>query len=560
MSGRPPIQPSSSKSSIHSVPSIEGLSGYTSGASLTNTEIPEDQAVHHESMAVTSLQAQTMASVDKHKNRLAEKLLAQVAEWLEHEKAKVKGKKKHRHHHHHPHHGHRPGPLPIPASDAAPPTRATTEQSTPPAAVGSPEPALQSIIGRARTNSIDSESSDVSFDRLQTILDDGVAAMGLTSVPQFAPRTSRRRCSSSSRKSHTSGGRKGLYRAYSSDTDYVDGEVIVPSCDAILDNSKATGHTMGKAGIGVSSLLYTSTQERRGSFLGRDGASPSLSVARKQSREEAERQAWLTFKCDVIRLAHTLRLKGWRRIPLDDLDAADAVGVERLSGALTNAVYVVTPPADLSTLSAPPGLPTNSGSSTNSLHRGSKKTPQRLLLRVYGPQVEHLIDREAELAVLRRLARKKIGPRLLGTFTNGRFEQYLNASPLSSDQLREPDTSVLIARRMRELHDGVEVLEFERLQGPGVWKNWTRWLDMVGKRVSYLDELVKRGKGACGGWKGRHFICGVEWQVFKDAVERYKTTIVDAFYETKGVSVMDKLVFAHNDVGAAKVLACFLRR
>src|SRR5690606_30217857 len=99
------------------------------------------------------------------------------------------------------------------------------------------------------------------------------------------------------------------------------------------------------------------------------------------------------------------------------------------------------------------------------------------------------IDRESELSVLRRLAKKKIGPRLLGTFTNGRFEEYFNASPLNPREMREPDTSRQIAKRMRELHDGVELLEEERWGGPNVWRNWDKWVASVGRRAHILDDL-----------------------------------------------------------------------
>ena len=30
-------------------------------------------------------------------------------------------------------------------------------------------------------------------------------------------------------------------------------------------------------------------------------------------REDKERKAWVVFKNDIIRIAHTLRIKGWRR-------------------------------------------------------------------------------------------------------------------------------------------------------------------------------------------------------------------------------------------------------
>lgn len=90
---------------------------------------------------------------------------------------------------------------------------------------------------------------------------------------------------------------------HASDTEYSGDDPIVPTTDEVLDNSKTVG---------------------------------------KNGTKEAE--AWLSFKNEIIKLAHTLRLKGWRRI---DLNAGDDIKVERLSGALTNAVYVVVPPKNL---------------------------------------------------------------------------------------------------------------------------------------------------------------------------------------------------------------------
>ena len=46
-------------------------------------------------------------------------------------------------------------------------------------------------------------------------------------------------------------------------------------------------------------------------------------------------------KKEIVRLAQTLRLKGWRQVPIE---YGGEIEVERLSGALTNAVYVVSPP------------------------------------------------------------------------------------------------------------------------------------------------------------------------------------------------------------------------
>ncbi|KAF2274662.1 kinase-like protein [Westerdykella ornata] len=303
-----------------------------------------------------------------------------------------------------------------------------------------------------------------------------------------------------------------------SDTDYFDGaEELVPSCDAVLDNSKTMAYSGGS------------------SSSGEDPATPG------SKRREVD--AWATFKYEILRITHTLQLKGWRRVPLDQ---SNEIEVARLSGALTNAVYVVCPPKILpSKKEEAPYPPT------------PKRPPPKLLLRVYGPQVEHLIDRDAELQILRRLARKRIGPRLLGTFVNGRFEEYFNAQTLRFEDLRVPETSKQIAKRMRELHDGIELLRSEREGGPFVWRNWGKWVDRCEQIVTWLDQQVKNHKGdpsdyRSPGSRQRGFVCGVEWPVFRKMVEKYRKWLVDRYEGLQNIN--ERLVFAHNDAQYGNIL------
>jgi choline kinase len=460
LSGRLPALPtSSSRSSIISVPS-EG----------SPAELPADQSSPH--------------SYHRHRHHASERLLAQVSEWLEHERTKIIARQTKK----------------VPSRRRSPPKEKEGSSSA--------EKVVEKPAVRARADSIDSQSSEVSLDRLQRILEEGMAAMGINSMPRFSPRLGRG--SFSRHRKHPRSLK--LQRTASSDTDFFDGDVVVPSADAVLDNSK----TMSYSGGGSTST-------------------DNLSISSKKSQEK-DRKAWVVFKNEIIRLAHTLRLKGWRRVPLED---GDSISVERLSGALTNAVYVVSPPKDLEVTT--PG----------------KSPPPKLLLRIYGPQVEHLIDRENELSVLRRLARKRIGPRMLGTFTNGRFEQFFNATTLTPANLREPETSKQIAKRMRELHDGVELLESELDEGPGVWKNWDRWLENVEKRTLFLDKQVSTNPGSRRGsldaWKARGYVCGVEWAKFKRLVEKYREYLNGIY--GKPNELRDKLVFAHNDVSLARFRA-----
>lgn len=317
---------------------------------------------------------------------------------------------------------------------------------------------------------------------------------------------------------------KGLRRGSASESDYADSESGVPSVDAVLDNSKTLGYTGGAADD--------------------DG---SETTARRKDREN-----WLIFKGEIVRLAHTLRLKGWRRV---SKEYAGDIDVVRLSGALTNAVYVVTPPKNL------PALKGENGSSLV-----PKKPPpyvfsppvnyyltngcRKLLLRIYGPQVEHLIDRDNELQILRRLGRKNIGPRVLGTFKNGRFEEYFEARPLTPRDLRVPETSNHIAKRMKELHEGIELLREEREGGPLVLKNWDKWVDRCEQVTTWLDKEIQSPhneiKAQSEPWRRRGLVCGVPWSVFRKAVDNYISWLVAACGGTQGLK--QQLVFAHNDV------------
>ena len=114
----------------------------------------------------------------------------------------------------------------------------------------------------------------------------------------------------------------GLKRhsAISNDSDYFDSvDQTVPGCDVVLDNSKTMAYSIDDA-----------------------GSEPENEDTARRRRKEKE--AWTAFRFEILRLAHTLRLKGWRRVTMEQ---HDEIEVQRLSGAMTNAVYVVSPPKNV---------------------------------------------------------------------------------------------------------------------------------------------------------------------------------------------------------------------
>jgi choline kinase len=363
----------------------------------------------------------------------------------------------------------------------------------------------------------DDESADTfSLDQLQSIIESNLKS-------ERRSRFSRHRSPNSVR--HRPSLAKLRKASSASDTDFLDAEVAVPTCDVVLDNSKTLSYTGGASDdSGVSS---NDELERTVSYRDQD--------------------AWAVFKFEIVRLSHTLRLKGWRRFPME---WSHEIEVKRLSGAMTNAVYEVSPPTELP-------YPFEKESGDNGIVSAPRKPPPKLLLRIYGSNVDHLIDREKELAILKRLARKRIGPCLLGTFANGRFEEYLNAVPLNAEELRCSDTSRHIAKRMRELHDGIELEEEERDNGPFVWQNWDKWASRLEKIVSWLDrEAMKLAPGVKPtgqhAWKRRGYICGAPWRQFRGIVEEYRKWLYSQYGGAK--HIREELVFAHNDAQYGNIL------
>ncbi|AOW05525.1 kinase-like domain-containing protein [Yarrowia lipolytica] len=242
------------------------------------------------------------------------------------------------------------------------------------------------------------------------------------------------------------------------------------------------------------------------------------------------------FKQDILMLIHTLKIPKWKYV--ESTMAADMV-VTRLSGALTNAVYHVAPPTYLKERLR----------EANEGFVAKHRLPLPLLLRVYGPQVEHLIDRDSELRILQRLGRKNIGPKMMGTFTNGRFEQFFHAKTLSKEDLRDPDTSVQIAKRMRELHDHVRLLPEERMSGPGVWVNFEKWGVRAKEVLEILDNRAKTNPAA--EWTCQTVVQS-SWDEFLTMVAKYRSWLEHKHGGAE--SINKKLVFAHNDTQYGNLL------
>ncbi|CAI8504505.1 unnamed protein product [Hanseniaspora opuntiae] len=172
----------------------------------------------------------------------------------------------------------------------------------------------------------------------------------------------------------------------------------------------------------------------------------------------------IAFKKEILQIIKLLFVKSWVKTDL----APEKLIIRKISGAMTNAIYQLT-------------------------YESSEKLPS-LLLRVYGPNVDSIIDRDYELQVLARLSNLKIGPKLFGCFNNGRFEEFLEDSiTLTKNEVRKDEVSAKVAKRMRELHFFVPLTKDEKREGSITWKRVNNWLDNIQgidkKTLQYVTQF-----------------------------------------------------------------------
>ncbi|KAG0678655.1 hypothetical protein C6P40_000310 [Pichia californica] len=215
------------------------------------------------------------------------------------------------------------------------------------------------------------------------------------------------------------------------------------------------------------------------------------------------------FKKDVLSIIKSLKIPKWRKI--DIKLNYKLIRLDRISGAMTNCIYKIT-----------------------------YKNYYPILLRLYG-DVENIIDRNSELLTLIRLSKKNIGPKLLGCFNNGRFEEFLNNSiTLNKFQIKDSKISRMIARRMKEFHYGVNLTFDEYNNGPKSWLLIEKWLNLVDSLIknSTIDE------------QKNVFI--QDWNSFKSLVLIYKNWLYDIYGSSENLK--DSLKFCHNDTQYGNLL------
>jgi len=158
------------------------------------------------------------------------------------------------------------------------------------------------------------------------------------------------------------------------------------------------------------------------------------------------------FARHVLDTVINLRVPSWYN---NSQIVPEGIKIQKVSGSLTNAVFFVSYPTI-------PYIRT-------------------LLLRIYGASSGNLISRPHELQTLHILSSQyHIGPKVYGTFENGRFEEYFNSAALTAADLRDSQISRWIGARMAEFHQvDVHEVEGSAVHEDGVKKNVQSWVALA---------------------------------------------------------------------------------
>ncbi len=147
-------------------------------------------------------------------------------------------------------------------------------------------------------------------------------------------------------------------------------------------------------------------------------------------------------------------------------NSPESIILQRISGAMTNVIYKV---------------------STRPNRIGDQ---QHILLRVYGMGADQFVKRDKELLTTCRLSSMNVCPTLLGVFANGRFEQFMDATTLGKQDLRQPETSRKIATELAKIHKLIDTIDASEKTDPELWQTIEKWLSLAQQSFYPFDDKV----------------------------------------------------------------------
>lgn len=198
----------------------------------------------------------------------------------------------------------------------------------------------------------------------------------------------------------------------------------------------------------------------------------------------------------------------WHEVPVD------LITFKRLSAAMTNTVYILSHPI-------------------------INELPQKILFRVYGEGVDHILNRSEELEWFKRLSEAGVGPRLFATFANGRLEEYIESVTLTPSMMRTEIVSEGIAETMSQFHK----LQIDETSTLVIWKRIEIWRAEAIKAFGAL--LINKPEK-------REILMKIQKTLILDE-EEYKSGKFKRFFDHL-ITLGNPIVPCHNDLQHGNIL------
>jgi thiamine kinase-like enzyme len=175
------------------------------------------------------------------------------------------------------------------------------------------------------------------------------------------------------------------------------------------------------------------------------------------------------------------------------------------------------------------GIPTRlvklTGGMSNLVWKVDLSGNQSVILRIFGSNSDELINRDTEMQHFVKLSELNIGPKCLATFSNGRIEEFLHASQLTSSTLQHE--SVAIAQMMAKFH-AIPAAQSEIM----LWKYLDKWYQAVLKILLNNSTLHNQFKKT------------VDIYSLGNDIKRLKSLI----------DFKNSIVFSHNDLQYGNIM------
>lgn len=127
------------------------------------------------------------------------------------------------------------------------------------------------------------------------------------------------------------------------------------------------------------------------------------------------------------------------------------------------------------------------GSISNLIYKVSSDNLSSILIRIYGKQMNTLIDRNKEINIFKFVSKNNLSPKLLGLFDLGRFEEYIEGIiTLDETNIKEYQNDVI---------QFMKLLSNSNFKGELIcWNRLLEWNYLIKDKKDFTNEIYKLKK------------------------------------------------------------------